>query len=131
MTPEEYVYQIVEIIADYDMAIGEEFLFHRGDAFLILVDENGKREPDDRPLIAGVLCSDVFALATADLEDVRPEDLPDLKAAVEEFPYWGPLIWACRKRKQQPMKGWLRRRYELDDDFPIEAFTSIAAEGGE
>ena len=66
------------------------------------------------PITFFVQCSDVFAWATADVEEVKPGDLQSLKDAAKDvfvldpqatqyYSYLVPLLFCARKRGLRPM----------------------------
>jgi hypothetical protein len=64
-------------------------------------------EPDDmisksETLILHLNCSDVFAWAFADGENVSYDELPELFALYESNPKCGTIQWVCMKRNQKP-----------------------------
>lgn len=127
MTPEEYVYAVVELIADYDL--GDEIMWHRGGGMLVAVDGQGKRLPDARPLIAAVNVSDMFWWATADCEDVTEEDVPVLRATLAEVGgMYGGLLWVARKRGMRPQSAVLNRPRSAELGFPLEQLLAAGPE---
>lgn len=50
-----------------------------------------------------VNCSDTFAWACADAEELKPGELKGLYDRVWEDPVWGSTFWACIKRNERPM----------------------------
>lgn len=61
-----------------------------------------------------VRCSDTYWWATADLEDVGPEDLAALRqakadlASDKDHSFLWPTLWVSRKRSLRPMRAWYR-----------------------
>lgn len=66
------------------------------------------------PITFFVQCSDVFAWATADVEEIEPGDVRLLQAAAKDifaldpqgtqhYSYLAPLLFCARKRHQRPM----------------------------
>ena len=53
-------------------------------------------------LILHLNCSDVFAWAFSDGEDVSYDELPELFALYESNPKCGTIQWVCMKRNQKP-----------------------------
>jgi hypothetical protein len=64
-----------------------------------------------------VSCSDFFHWASADGEDIEPEDIPLLRQCIADLKATGaetwemevPLLYAARKRGMRPMRLWLQR----------------------
>lgn len=66
------------------------------------------------PITFFVNCSDTFTWATADLEKIKPDDLPVLTQAAadifaldpegyQKYGYWVPTLYCARKRSLRPM----------------------------
>jgi hypothetical protein len=58
-------------------------------------------------------CSDLFYWATADLEEIVPEDLPLLRSTLDDLKLVGATyylneLFSCRKRKLRPQKPWYK-----------------------
>ena len=75
------------------------------------------------PMTLLVNCNDLFYWATADAEEIWPEDIPDLRQAVEDITQDGyyknaDLLWVCRKRKQRPQVAY----YKYFDDYEKPLF---------
>jgi hypothetical protein len=69
-----------------------------------------------------VLCNDLFADATADLEVIDPVDVPllrgciaDLEAAEQFASVWWAELFASRKRGMPPKQWWRNRRRAKGD----------------
>jgi len=96
----DYIVEVLKTFRDLDT---EEELYWR-------FGEDG--EP-----IFWVLCSDLFHWASADGEDLLPEDLPLLRQCIEDLKKTEAGIWelyvgelfASRKRGMRPMSLWLQR----------------------
>lgn len=63
-----------------------------------------------------ILCNDMFWWATADLEEILPEDLPQLTQAYQDLEalggcqeVWAPQLWISRKRQMRPQRPWWDR----------------------
>jgi hypothetical protein len=90
-----------------------------------------------------VVCSDFFHWASADGEDIDPEDLPLLKQCIEDLKATGAQTWqldvgllfAARKRGMRPMRLWLKRLrygdYHEPDRRSPEKIEAWKAEHGE
>lgn len=61
------------------------------------------------PVRACINCSDTFHWASADCEDIQPEDIDDLIALCKEDEYNGALLWVCMKRDMPPMRAYINQ----------------------
>lgn len=69
--------------------------------------------PDD-PIRFYALCNTFFYWATADMEEITPNDLDLLeeclhdlrKACPDDGGVWLTELYVCRKRKLRPLQGW-------------------------
>ena len=72
---------------------------------------------DSRPVSLFAICSDTFAWATADAEEIMPADLPLLEKCAADLGYlnsgWLPYLYAARKRGMRPMRAFYR---DMGDD---------------
>jgi hypothetical protein len=66
-------------------------------------------------------CSDMFMWGCADLEEITPENFHILEQslvdvlATENFAFYSTYLFACRVRKQRPMKRWFEHKKDADD----------------
>ena len=58
-----------------------------------------------------VSCNDFFAPASADTEEITPDDFDLLNQAFVDAGQYGPELFVCRKRKQSPLPA-LKVYYE-------------------
>lgn len=92
----EFVYAILEIFG-FDWC---DALFWRTDA-------------EYAPLYIAVNCSDIFAWGGSDLEEIHPEDIPDLRQAKADCTAAGDAgdfaeLWCARKRKMRPQGAYYK-----------------------
>ena len=75
-------------------------------------------DPDIKPTFyIGVICSDTFAYAYADCEDLPYKELPRLYWMWRCDPLFGPVAWCVARRKTAPVTsiyGRLNRRRMWD-----------------
>lgn len=62
----------------------------------------------DKQVRLNVLCSDTFMFACADSEEIKPEEIRDLRECQKLTGKYGEMLWACRKRKMKPLKEWFK-----------------------
>lgn len=74
---------------------------------------NNAKEPET--LCLYVNCSDVFAWACSDAENITTDEILSLYKEVVKNPKWGSTIWVCLKRQEQPQKP-------IVDDMKKEGF---------
>lgn len=106
----EYMVEVLKIFRELDME--DELYWH----FHAKPYDWQKPEYVEYPTFA-VSCSDSFHWASADGEEIEPEDIPLLKQCIEDLKAtgaeaWGaevPLLYAARKRGMRPMRLWLQR----------------------
>lgn len=55
-----------------------------------------------------VLCSDTFCFACADSEEIKPEEIFQLRDCQKLTGKYGEMLWACRKRNMKPLKEWFK-----------------------
>lgn len=84
-----------------------------------------------------MLCSDMFAWACADCEEITPDDVPllrrtlaDLRALNDHSEVWLGELFAARKREMRPMNAWFRARAKAGDlsDAERELFEAAGPE---
>lgn len=61
-----------------------------------------------------VMCSDTFDFASADCEEITPENLPVFRQAfteakaVDSGAFLAPYLFCARVRKRQPLEEWFK-----------------------
>lgn len=92
---------------------GEE-LFELGAALGWLLKEEivYAYELADKSFAFGVNCNDVFAWGCADIEEFDASELEGLYRESIKDKAYGPIIWCCRHRKQQPQPPLIKRMKE-------------------
>lgn len=90
----------------------------------------GETGPDG-PLQFFVRCSDTFAYACADLEEVTPENVAaleqayaDCRAVDRNADMWGGALFVARVRRQVPIAPFLRL---VEQPAVVALFTACAA----
>ena len=66
-------------------------------------------DPHELPARAYVMCNDTFGWATADCEEILPEDVDWLLKAHLADKENGPLAWICAKRDEMPFDKWMEK----------------------
>lgn len=79
---------------------------------------------EDNKIRLCMICSDVFAWACSDAEEITVEELDEIYAYYEEDPKYGLTYWICKRRQMQPQKPLADRIREAGlwtqkwDDLP-------------
>lgn len=86
------------------------------------------------PVTFFIKCSDTFAYACADLEQVTPDNVAELERAIAdcvavdiEHGMWGPALFVARIRRQRPTAAWMRM---LAEDHEVARLFEACAEQG-
>lgn len=122
----DFVMQVLRIACDTDHE--EELHWHFG---------MGGTEPVQFSLD----CSDTFHWATADSEEIRPDDLPLLRQCVSDlteiygsaYRVWAlDTLYAARKRQMRPMQAWFKQfeKYRANPE-DAKVFALLMAAGPE
>jgi hypothetical protein len=84
-------------------------------------------------VVLSVLCSDIFAYACADAEDLPYDEIPKLYKEHLRNKKWGSTVWCCIRRNQKPLNKRIEQmkadgawREELDK-LPDNAYESYKA----
>lgn len=105
---------------EYELEAEEMLLELLKDGVLMVNDHWWKEEwPEEARGTMGifVLCSDLFAYACADAEEVSMSELKDLYKLWKADPMYGPSTWCMIKRKQMPLPQVVARRIESGYDM--------------
>lgn len=59
-------------------------------------------QADDEYIKLFVNCNDVFYWAMSESEEIKPEEIKDLRECAKLSKDYGAMLWACRKRGMRP-----------------------------
>ncbi len=105
-----------DIALDLETKEGDMLLAHLLLNGVVFVGSGGFFAQPGHVVTIHVLCSDVFAYALADAEDLPYNQLATVYQLWRKDPMWGPIAWAITRRKTMPIQPVVVRLYEAGYD---------------